>query len=169
MTQEMYNPMLNGRGKDLYSTGSYGKDVGVGLLSGLNYAFNRPGEYYVKANWSGNGLANTGLGYISNPDYTNPYDAMNALTSTLYEGKKDKQNRDTFDSMGKRLTAMLGKPMFNDLLQNPYGLPTKEYSLPRIGSGVNGVGGGTIGGGYNPQPLDYSLPTQSLNFNKFWE
>lgn len=166
MTQEMYNPMLNGRGKDLYSTGSYGKDVGVGLLSGLNYAFNRPGEYYVKANWSGNGLANTGLGYISNPDYTNPYDAMNALTSTLYEGKKDKKSGDTFGSMKERLSTMLGKPLFGIDNSNPYGLNTKEYTLPEVA----GVGGGTIGGqGYNPQYYSYGLPTQSLDFNKFWE
>jgi hypothetical protein len=167
MTQEMYNPMLSGRGKDLYSTGSYGKDVGVGLLSGLNYAFNRPGEYYVKANWSGNGLANTGLGYMSNPDYTNPYDAMNALTSTLYEGKKDKKekDRDTFGSMKERLSTMLGKPLFGIDNSNPYGLNTKEYALPEVA----GVGGGTIGGGYNPQYYSYGLPTQSLDFNKFWE
>ena len=164
MEQDIYNPMLGTRGKDLYSTGSYGKDVGVGLLSGLNYAFNKPGEYYVKANWSGNGLANTGLGYMSNPRYTNPYDAMNALTSSLYNGK-GKEKKDSFGDMNSRLNAMLGKPMFNDLLQNPYGLHAEEYNLPQVGN----IGGGTIGGWYQQEPLSYGLPTQNLELNKFWE
>lgn len=167
MTQEIYNAMLGGRGKDLYSTGSYGKDVGVGLLSGLNYAFNKPGKYYVKANWAGNGLANTGLGYMENPNYSNPYDAMNALTSSMYNGKSQEEEPDTFESMQERLSTMLGQPLFgNRGNQREYALKTQEYQLPQVGN----VGGGSIGGYgdiYNQQ--EYRLPTQEYTFNKFWE
>ena len=152
--------------KDLYSTGSRGKDIGLGIVGGLSSTFNQPGNYYVKANYAGNGLANTDLGYMNNDNYVNPYDAMNALTSIMYEGKKDKQNGGIFDSMKERLSTMLGKPLFGIDNSNPYGLNTQEYTLPEVA----GVGGGTIGGQrYNPQNYSYGLPTQSLNFNKFWE
>lgn len=153
--------------KDLYSTGSRGKDIGLGIIGGLSSTFNQPGKYYVKANYAGNGLANTGLGYMNNDNYVNPYDAVNALTSILYEGGKDEQNGDTFGSMKERLSTMLGQPLFgNKGGQREYALKTQEYQLPQVGS----VGGGSIGGYgdiYNQQ--EYRLPTQEYTFNKFWE
>ena len=39
----------------------------------------QPGRYYVRTNWKGNGLADTGIGYLSNPKYQNPYDQANLL------------------------------------------------------------------------------------------
>lgn len=153
--------------KSLYSTGSRGKDIALGLIGGLSSMSNQPGKYYVKANYAGNGLANTGLGYMNNDSYTNPYDAVNALTSALYEGGKDEQDRDTFGSMKERLSTMLGQPLFgNRGGQKEYALKTQEYQLPQVGN----VGGGSIGGYgdiYNQQ--EYRLPTQEYTFNKFWE
>lgn len=156
--------MFGDNAKDLYSTGSRGKDIGLGLVSGLSAISNTPGEYYVDANWRGNGIANSSLGYLRNNRYYNPYDATNAMTSILYNGK-EKEKKDSFGDMNSRLNAMLGKPMFNDLLQNPYGLHAEEYNLPQVGN----IGGGTIGGWYQQEPLSYGLPTQNLELNKFWE
>ena len=51
--------------------------VGAGLAAALQ----SPGTYYVQANWKGNGLANTGLGYTANPNYANPYDVGQMLAS----------------------------------------------------------------------------------------
>lgn len=51
--------------------------VGAGLAAALQ----SPGTYYVQANWKGNGLANTGLGYTVNQNYANPYDVGQMLAS----------------------------------------------------------------------------------------
>lgn len=143
-------------GKDLYTTGSYGKDVGVGLMSALQDAFNKPGEYYVKTNWRGNGLADTGIGYMQNPNYTNPYDYMNALSSSLY-GNKEK---------GDKKPSELFNNLFNTQ-QATYPLKTETYYLPQVGN----AGGGVIGdyGNAYDSFYDYSLPTQQMNFKLPWE
>lgn len=152
-------------GKQL-STGNKIFDILGGGLYGLANASQKRGQYVPMFNWQGNGLARGGMEYLSNPDYTNMYDAAQATSASLFGNKKDKQNRDTFGSMKERLSTMLGKPLFGIDNSNPYGLNTKEYTLPEVA----GVGGGTIGGqGYNPQYYSYGLPTQSLDFNKFWE
>lgn len=100
------------RGKDLYSTGSYGKDVGVGLMSALQNAFNKPNKYYVSANYMGNGLARTGIDSMRNPNYVNPYDYMNALTSSLYASENNNRQEDSgyssnslFNTLGKLSTV----------------------------------------------------------------
>lgn len=144
-------------GKDLYTTGNYGKDVGVGLMSALQDAFNKPGEYYVKTNWRGNGLADTGIGYMQNPNYINPYDYMNALSSSLYGGNKEKSDKKPSE-------------VFNSLFNTEraaYPLKTTTYNLPQVGN----IGGGTIGdygNAYNSF-YDYNLPTQQMNFRLPWE
>lgn len=71
-------------GKDLWSTGNRAKDIFGGAVIGLSNLSNRPGQYYVKSNWKGGGLADTGLGYIANQNYQNPYDQANLLTSMMY-------------------------------------------------------------------------------------
>lgn len=143
-------------GKDLYTTGSYGKDVGVGLMSALQSAFNKPNKYYVSANYMGNGLARTGIDSIQNPDYANPYDYMNALSSSLYGNKEksDKKPSELFNSL------------FNTQ-QATYPLKTETYYLPQVGN----AGGGTIGdyGNAYDSFYDYSLPTQQMNFKLPWE
>lgn len=156
----------NNYGKDLYTTGNYGKDVGVGLLSSLNYAVNKPGKYYVKANYKGNGLADTGLGYMTNQNYTNPYDMMNALTSSMYSGKDDSKPL-TFGEMKTKLSDALSKPIFSNLLDRSnysYPLHTESYQLPQIGN----IGGNSIGR-YNDTLYDYNLPTQQYDYKLPWE
>lgn len=149
------------RGKDLYSTGSYGKDVGVGLMSALQNAFNKPNQYYVSANYMGNGLARTGIEGFKNPNYVNPYDYMNALTSSLYGN--DKENS-LIDSLKQRFQNN-DKPMFQLDTIYKYPLKTQEYKMPQLGN----IGGDVIGGTQGAYDDMYSLPTQQINFNKFWE
>jgi len=144
-------------GKDLYTTGSYGKDVGVGLMSALQDAFNKPGEYYVKTNWKGNGLADTGIGYMQNPNYINPYDYMNALSSSLYDGSETKSSKKPSE-------------LFNNLFNTQratYPLKTEKYYLPQVGSS----GGDTIGdyGNAYDSFYSYNLPTQQIHFKLPWE
>jgi hypothetical protein len=149
------------RGKDLYSTGSYGKDVGVGLMSALQNAFNKPNKYYVSANYMGNGLARTGIEGLKNPNYVNPYDYMNALTSSLYGNNKESG---FIDSLKQRFQDD-NKPMFQLDTIYKYPLKTQEYKMPQLGN----IGGNVIGGTQGAYDNMYTLPTQQLNFNKFWE
>ena len=156
-------------GKDLYSTGSYGKDVGIGLLSSLGYALNQPGQYYVKANYKGNGLADTGLGYMANQNYTNPYDMMNALTSSMY-GARDKSKPLIFDEMNIRLSDLISKPMFSNLTEKSrqsYPLKTETYNMPTVGDTSFGSVG-DYGNAYNSW-YGYNLPTQQNDFKLPWE
>ena len=144
-------------GKDLYTTGNYGKDVGVGLMSALQGVFNKPDKYYVSANYMGNGLARTGIDSVRNPNYVNPYDYMNALSSSLYGGNEEK---------GDKKPSELFNSLFNTQ-QATYPLKTTTYNLPQIGN----MGGGTIGdygNAYNSF-YDYSLPTQQTSFKLPWE
>ena len=158
--------MFGDNKRDLYSTGSYGRDVGVGLASALQNAFSQPGKYYTKANWRGNGLANVDIGYLQNDDYVNPYDFMNALTSTMMK----QENYKPFKDEQQRADELVNKPMFQDLLNRSkaqYPLQTTMYNLSQIGN----VGGGTIGrtnGAYDSF-YNYNLPTQPISLNKFWE
>lgn len=149
------------RGKDLYSTGSYGKDVGVGLMSALQNAFNKPNKYYVSANYMGNGLARTGIDSMRNPNYVNPYDYMNALTSSLYGNNKENS---FIDSLKQRFQDD-DKSMFQLDTIYKYPLKTQEYKMPQLGN----IGGNTIGGTQGAYDNMYTLPTQQLSFNKFWE
>lgn len=151
--------MANSLGNQL-STGNKLIDAVGGGLFGLADATQSRGQYVPSFNWQGNGLARGGMQYMANPNYRNYGDAAQ-MTSSMFNGqKKDKEeDRDTFGSMGERLSTMLGKPMFGIDNSNPYGLNTKEFSLPQIGS----IGGGAIGGqGYNPQLFSYGLPVQDL-------
>lgn len=161
--------MFGDNKKDLYSTGSYGRDIGVGLASALQNAFNQPGRYYTKANWRGNGLANVDIGYLQNDDYVNPYDFMNALTSTMM--KQENYKPFDFEEAKASVNEMINKPMFQNLLNRnqkaQYPLRTEMYNLAQIGN----VGGGTIGGtngAYNVF-YNYNLPNRELELNKFWE
>lgn len=149
------------RGKDLYSTGSYGKDVGVGLMSALQNAFNKPTKYYASSNYLGNGLASVGTEAIKNPNYVNPYDYMNALTSSLYNNNK---NNSFIDSLKQRFQQD-NKPMFQLDTIYKYPLKTQEYKMPQLGN----LGGNVIGSTQGAYDNMYTLPAQQLNYNKFWE
>lgn len=69
----------------------------AGLWSGVGELFNDPGTYYVQANYRGNGLANTGLGYLANPysrDYASAGQAL-AAEAALRRGE-DEQRQNQF-------------------------------------------------------------------------
>ena len=64
------------------STGSTWKDLMLGGLGGLASQLDKgKGNYYVIANYKGNGLADSGMGYLTNYDYKNPYDMVNMLSA----------------------------------------------------------------------------------------
>lgn len=71
------------------STGSTWKDLMLGGIGGLASQLDKgKGNYYVMANYKGNGLADSGMGYLTNYDYKNPYDMVNMVAS-VWGGNKD--------------------------------------------------------------------------------
>lgn len=70
------------------STGSTWKDLMLGGMGGLASQLDKgKGNYYVMANYKGNGLADSGMGYLTNYDYKNPYDMVNMVAS-VWGGNK---------------------------------------------------------------------------------
>ena len=70
------------------STGSTWKDLMLGGLGGLASQLDKgKGNYYVTANYKGNGLADSGMGYLTNYDYKNPYDMVNMVASVWGNNK----------------------------------------------------------------------------------
>ena len=70
------------------STGSTWKDLMFGGLGGLASQLDKgKGNYYVMANYKGNGLADSGMGYLTNYDYKNPYDMVNMVASVWGNNK----------------------------------------------------------------------------------
>ena len=70
------------------STGSTWKDLVLGGLGGLASQLDKgKGNYYVMANYKGNGLADSGMGYLTNYDYKNPYDMVNMVASVWGNNK----------------------------------------------------------------------------------
>ena len=70
------------------STGSTWKDLMLGGLGGLASQLDKgKGNYYVMANYKGNGLADSGMGYLTNYDYKNPYDMVNMVSSVWGNNK----------------------------------------------------------------------------------
>ena len=70
------------------STGSTWKDLMLGGLGGLASQLDKgKGNYYVMANYKGNGLADSGMGYLTNYDYKNPYDMVSMVASVWGNNK----------------------------------------------------------------------------------
>lgn len=144
--------------KDLWSTGNKAKDILGGLAIGLGNVNNRPGQYYVQANYKGGGLANTGLGYIQNKNYQNPYDQAALLTSMLYNKKDNKQSLQDKLGINFQPTGIDFRRPYN---VGDYSLPTQDYdyntswmySTPRQYVDNNPI---SLGQGYSiPQSLGF--------------
>lgn len=138
--------------------------LGGGLV-GLNYQMdNTPGNYYVKANYKGNGLADTGIGYMANQRYQNPYDQSTLLSSVLGQGGNI---LGSLSSLGNLSSSNLspydlqGNFKDNNWMNSAYELPTQEFDLSWLGSSL-----GSVGGSKSSNP--YSLPTKDFNFNTSW-
>ena len=70
------------------STGSTWKDLMLGGIGGLASQLDKgKGNYYVMSNYKGNGLADSGMGYLTNYDYKNPYDMVNMVASVWGDNK----------------------------------------------------------------------------------
>jgi hypothetical protein len=68
-----YKPLEDARiPRDVSSTGSNLRDIGIGLLSGIAQAGNRKEQYMPIFNYAGNGLARIGGDMVSNNNYINP-------------------------------------------------------------------------------------------------
>lgn len=80
--------------------------LGLGALAGLAQAFAPSrGQYYVKANYKGNGLADTGIDYMVNYDYKNPAGGVMALSQLFGNngnGSPGGTWGDAWSNIGKR-------------------------------------------------------------------
>ena len=126
----------------------------AGFWSGVGELLSNPGQYYVQANWKGNGLANTRLGYLADPGYRDPFSAGQALASLGNLGVKDK-----------------------GLWQNILGQSTEDYmkglqkpGLYSFGSNLDNILGPTYNITNTPyNGINKSLPT-TVNYNRpSWE
>ena len=138
------------------STGNKLIDLISGGLYGLADATQSKGQYVPMFNWQGNGLASGGMQYLANPNYRD-YASGAQMFGSLF-------NKNNDNSIVK--PSQLFNSLFNTQ-KAQYPLKTTTYLLPQVGN----VGGGTIGdygNAYNSF-YDYSLPSQRLNLNKFWE
>ena len=142
------------------STGNKLVDILGGGLYGFNANNQKKGYYLPTFNYMGNGLARGGLQYYSNPNYVNPYDAAQATSSALNNQKFG----NFIDSLRQRFQKD-NNPMFQLDTIYKYPLKTQEYKMPQLGN----MGGNAIGGTQGAYDNMYTLPTQQLNFNKFWE
>lgn len=97
--------------RNLLSTGSKGKDALLGGAIGFGDVFSGT-KYtpYVTTNWTGNGLARTGIGYMQNPRYRD-YASAGQMIGALY-GKdnltKDSGNNILVNDILGRLSSMGG-------------------------------------------------------------
>lgn len=153
---------------NILSTGNGLRDALIGGLTGGADALNPRGKYYVRASYKGNGLADTGLGYMANPDYKSFADGAQMLSSLF---KRNKGNASS-NSILAKLSALVnrnqgGAPytLQGELKNLPYegygnyNLPYQNYQLPQTSFNYNGVA-----------PQQYGLPTQSygtLDFNRW--
>lgn len=89
----------------------------------------RPGQYYVNTQWKGNGLANSGIGYLANPRYQNPYDQANLLIDLM---NRRNNNSNAYDITGSAFDNNISQAgnWFNQPDYNYSGIDT---SLPTAG------------------------------------
>lgn len=111
------------------STGNKLVDLLGGGLYGMLGNKEKPGKYYVQANYQGGGLARTGLGYMQNQNYRNPYDMAQATSAVFNNALKkiaDLKNKDLRESP-YTLQGDLKNPPYEDYGQ--YSLPTQDYDF----------------------------------------
>ena len=149
------------------SSGNSFVDLLLGGGVGLGETLNRPGRYYVRANYQGDGLANTGMEYLANTNRRDFTSAGNAIAALLGGNKNKKQNFVLSKLSSLRNRNQGGAPYtLQGELKNPpyegygnYNLPYQNYQLPQTSFNYNGV-----------VPKQYGLPTQSygtLDFNRW--
>ena len=105
----------------LMTTGNKFKDALIGGGAGLGEALNPEGRYVPYAQWAGNGLANTGIRYLRNPDKR---DYTSGGLSLMQRLRKLNNNNNTSDSSGG-LTGSIA-PFINSYIQN--GMPIDIFN-----------------------------------------
>lgn len=158
---------MNEKQKEL-SSGNSLIDALIGGGTGFGEAYNKPGFYYVKSNWKGNGLADTGIGYLQNLDRRDYTSAGNAISSLL---GKDKDNNFALSKLGGLFSRNKQQSPYTlqGELKNPpysgygqYNLPYQNYQLPQTTFNYN-VDGGNIDnrlfGGYQLPVQNYYKPS----------
>lgn len=122
----------------------------AGLWSGVGELLSPQGQYYIMSNWKGNGLANTGLGYLRNPnsrDYTSAGQALAALGNL-----KNKDNflsglgnfnkrRELYGSVSDAIDKY-ARPTQYDMYNDNYGYTDNNFSSP-ISRGITDYFNGT--------------------------
>ena len=152
-------------------TGNAWKDLLLGTAGGLANLGDQKGTYYINANYKGDGLADTDLGYMVNYDYKNPYDMVNML-SAMWGGN----NKGLPSSISGRFKNKLGNFLGgmtredvdnNDTVFHHDIINTTGYKIPKTLSflGPNIVGQPTT---VDNKGYGYSLPTQNYNYNASW-
>ena len=133
--------------KNILSTGNNFTNAFWGGLSGAADAVNPRGQYYVKANYKGNGLADTGIGYMANPDYRNFGDAAQMLSALFKKNKGDGSS----NSILQKLQALVKNPPYSGY--GEYKLPYQTYQMPSTSFNYNG-----INGDYKLNTIGYEVP-----------
>lgn len=154
---------------NILSTGNGFVDALMGGLSGGANALNPRGKYYVTANYKGNGLANTGIDYMANPDYKSFANGAQMLSSLFKRNNSDTSSNSILNKLSALVNKNQGSAPYTlqgELKNHPYegygnyNLPYKKYELPQTSFDYNGV----------VVPKQYKLPTQSfgtLDFNRW--
>ena len=152
-------------------TGNVWKDLLLGTAGGLANLGEKKGTYYVNANYKGNGLADTDLGYMVNYDYKNPYDMVNML-SAMWGGNNKGLPSSISGRIKNKLGDLFGGMTREDVDNNETAfnhdiINTTGYKIPKTLSflGPNIVGQPTT---VNNKGYGYSLPTQNYNYNASW-
>ena len=152
-------------------TGNVWKDLLLGTASGLANLGDKKGTYYINANYKGNGLADTDLGYMVNYDYKNPYDMANMLSAMWSENNKGLPSSIS-GRFKNKLGNFLGGMTREDVDNNDTAfhhdiINTTGYKIPKTLSflGPNIVGQPTT---VDNKGYGYSLPTQNYNYNASW-
>ena len=123
----------------------------AGLWSGIGELLSQPGQYYVQSNWAGRGLANSGLGYLADKGYRDPFSAGQALAALGSMGRDNNnllsglgnfnKRRELYGSVADSIDRY-ARPTQYDIYSNNYGYTDNNYSTP-ISRGItnyfNGV------------------------------
>lgn len=119
----------------------------LGAIGGTAYQIGNPAvRYYGQASWKGNGLANTGLGEIKNPNYKNPYDLQEYIRG------KGNQSTDLFNTSSK--LGPVGSMVSSTLTPNYHnGIYSNEFGAPTINSPFSSINSYT--GGYRSNLYDF--------------
>lgn len=136
------------------STGNPLKDILISGVAGLGEGLNPRGKYYVQSNWRGNGLANTGIGYLANPNYRD-WASGAAAASALWKNGKFGDNilarlsglgnfnkrRELYRSVSDAIDKY-ARPTQYDMYSDNYGYTDNNFSSP-ISRGITDYFNGT--------------------------